>query len=438
MLIRPLEQLPTKDYTSIRKKMDSDYLANTSIWNLFWREAAINSRLEAGDTSLMGDYNIGTPFNNQSYFFNRVRPLCNNVSGYQRKNRKSTIVVPLENGDQSTADQWTKILLNVYKREGINNTISDAFHQGACISGLNLLHVYIDWREDPISGNIKVDNLAYNSFFIDPYWRKPDLSDSKFVWRRTYLSHSEAAALMPEYWDEIMNLPGNPTGMGRDARFNYTPESYGQTQQNLVAYDEYYYRDYRKQRLLVDKQSGETLDVSFRDNLEIDRFLEENDDVIMMEQMIPTVRLCISIQDKVFYDGPQSIAGLDSFPFIPIIGYYNPMLPYFYTRLQSICTSLRDPQVLLNRRIILSADLLESQLNSGYIFKENAVVDVKHLFQTGQGRIIPIKADAQITDIVPIAPPQIPPSFFQLQETFSKELSLVTGINEELMGMASD
>ena len=82
--------------------------------------------------------------------------------------------------------------------------------------------------------------------------------------------------------------------------------------------------------------------------------------------------------------------------------------------------------------------MLESQVNSGYIFKENAVVDVKHLFQTGQGRIIPLKEEAQMTDVVQIQPPQIPPSFFQLQDTFSKELNLVSGINEELMGSALD
>ena len=114
------------------------------------------------------------------------------------------------------------------------------------------------------------------------------------------------------------------------------------------------------------------------------------------------------------------------------------MMPYFYSRIQGICRSLRDPQILLNRRIILSADLLESQTNSGWIFKENAVVDVKHLFQTGQGRIIPLKEEAQMTDLQPIQPPQIPASFFQIQETFSKEMSLVSGINEELMGFAND
>jgi hypothetical protein len=441
MLIKPMDTLPDSDtqgYTAIKKKIDSDYSANQSIWQIYWTEATIDTRLEAGDTGLMAELNNALPNNNRgAWYFNRVRPLCNMVSGYQRRNRKSSIVVPLENGDTQTADQLSKILLGIYKREGIYETLSEAFHQGACIAGMNLLHVYMDYRNDPVSGDIKVDNCSYNSFFIDPYFRKPDLSDCGFVWRRSYLSHSAAAALMPDKYDEIMSLPGNPTGTGRDGRFQYMPESYGQTQQNRLSYDEYYYRDYRKQKLLIDKVTGETFEVPDKEDIDLSTFLAHYPQVTVIEQEIPTVRMAIMIQDKVFYDGPNNL-GIDTYPFVPVLGYYNPMMPYFYSRIQGICRSLRDPQILLNRRIILSADMLESQVNSGFIFKENAPVDVKHLFQTGQGRIIPLKEEAQMSDIMPIVPPQIPPSFFQLQETFSKELNMVSGINEELMGSAID
>lgn len=425
-------------YGAIKKKIDADYTANQAIWQIYWTEATIDTRLEAGDTSLMADLNQTLPNNNRgSWYFNRVRPLCNMVSGYQRRNRKSTVIVPLENGDQATADQWTKILLNVYKREGVYETISEAFHQGGCIAGMNLLHVYMDYRNDPVSGDIKVDNCSYNSFFIDPYFRKPDLSDCSFVWRRSYLSHSAAAALIPDRYEEIMSLPGNPTGTGRDGRFQYMPESYGQTQQNRLAYDEYYYRDYRKQKLLVDKMTGETFEITNQSDLDIKTFLDHYPQVTIIEQEIPTVRMAIMIQDKVFYDGPNSL-NIDVYPFVPVLGYYNPMMPYYYSRIQGICRSLRDPQILFNRRVILSADAAESVVNSGFIFKENAPVDVKHLFQTGQGRIIPLKEEAAMTDIQQITPPAIPQYFFQLQDTFSKEMNLVSGINEELMGSALD
>lgn len=438
MLIRTPDTI-TAGFNAIKHKVDSDYAANQAIWQIFWTEGMLDTRLESGDTSLMAEVNSSLPNNNRGqWYFNRVRPLCNMVSGYQRRNRKSSIAVPLENADQQTADQLTKVLMLIYKKENVYESISEAFHQGACITGLNLLHVYLDFLSDPVNGEVKVENLPFNQFFIDPYFRKLDLSDCNFVWRRTYLTHSAAAALLPDHYEEIMDLPGNPTGTGRDGRFQYMPESYGQTQQNRLAYDEYYYRAFRKQTLLVDKETGEKIDVSFKEQVDIERFLEENPQVTKIVQNIPTVRLCILIQDRVFYDGPQPIAGLDNYPFVPVVGFYNAMMPYFYSRIQGICRSLRDPQLLLNRKIILAADLEESILNTGWIFKENAVIDVKHLFQTGQGRIIPLKAEAQMTDIQAIQPPQIPPSHFQQMDVFSKELNMVSGINEELMGSAID
>lgn len=437
MLMRQPEHLPSS-FGAIKKKIDSDYSANQALWQIFWTESSIDSRLEAGDTTLMAELNQQLPNNNRgSWYFNRVRPLCNMVSGYQRRNRKSTIVVPLENGDQQTADQWTKILMGIYKREGVYESLSDAFHHGAIITGMNLMHVFMDYTTDPVSGDIKVVNRSFNNIFVDPYFRNPDLSDASFVWVRNYMSHTEAAMLLPEYYDEIMALSGNPTGMGRDGRFQYAPEAYGQTQQNRLSYDEYYYRDYRKQKLLVDKDTGEVMEITNQDTIDVEEFLKNFPQVTMIEQNVPTVRLAIMVQDKVFYDGPQPLA-IDCYPFVPVVGFYNPMMPYFYSRIQGLCRSLRDPQILYNRRLILSMDAAESVVNTGFIFKENAVIDVKHLFQTGQGRIIPLKEEASMTDIQPITPPNIPPSFFQLGDILSKELNLVTGINEELMGSALD
>jgi hypothetical protein len=327
--------------------------------------------------------------------------------------------VPLENGDQKTADQLTKVMLSIYKREAILEEISEAFHQGACITGLSLLRIYLDFRNDPVSGDIKVDNLPFSSFYIDPYFRKLDLSDCSFIWVRSYVTYSAAAALMPEKYDEIMELASNTATTAGVQRFQYMPEAYGMAKKKRLAYDEYYYRDFRNQKLLVDKETGETLDVSLKDDMDVEAFLAQYP---------------IMIQDKVFYDGPQPM-GIDQYPFTAITGYYSSMLPNFYSRIQGIARSLRDPQALLNHRIITSADMAESVANTGWIFKENAVVDVKHLFQNGSGRIIPMKREANLqTDIMPITPPNIPPSFFQLQETFDKELNMVSGITEANLG----
>lgn len=440
MLMRTPESLnhDKHEYGDIKRKVDASYNANQSIWQVYWNEATLDVALEAGLTDLQAGTNSTFTNNNNrgQFYFNVVRPLGQQLKGYQQKNRKSTVAIPGENGDQQTADQLSKLLLNIFNKEGVYRSISESFHQGAFMTGMNLLQVYLDWSQDVVNGDIKVENLPYNSFFIDPYFRKLDLSDCSFIWKRSYVTHSEAANLLPNDYERIMSIPGNPAGAGsRDGRFQWLPEAYGQSQKNVISYDEYYYRDYRSAIMLYDKVSGECREFPENGTIDLDLFLQENEDVTAIRQEVPYIRLCILVQDEVYYDGAS---GWSDYPFVPVIGFYNSMMPYFYNRIQGVCRSLRDTQALLNRRINLNFDYAESALNTGWIFKENAIIDVNHLFQTGAGRVIPIKKDAQMTDLVQVQPPQIPASYFQLQETMIEMLPLISGITQELMGNADN
>lgn len=435
MVRTSLETLPGNN-TAIRQKITNDYNNNISLWSIFWTQGNIDTRLYAGDSSLMSQLNQNVVTNsNNSYYFNRVLPVNNMVSGYQMRNRKSSVIVPSSNGDNATSDQWTKIILNIFSKEHVYDLISEAFLAGPIISGMSMIEAYLDFTDDPLNGDIKYKHYAYNEFMIDPYFRDINkLSDASFIMTRSYMTHAAAAAAMPpENYDAIMSLAGNSTGMAKDGRFQYEPEAFAYTQGNRVSFDRYWYRDYRKAKKLYDKFTGQCIDVSYLDNIDIDLMIEENPQLAMQEVIIPTVRLAIQIQDEIFYDGPNPL-GIDDYPFTAFIGYYVKQMPYMYQRIFGINRSLRDPQILFNRRVILTADYAESVVNSGWIFKENAPVDVKHLFQTGQGRIIPIKREAQITDIQQIQPPQIPPTFFTLQETFDKEIYNCAGISEENMG----
>lgn len=428
----------TDGFSAIKRKIDSDYNTNQSVWAAFWNQATLDTRLEAGDGGLAGSLANALPFTtNNEFFYNCTRPMLGMVSGFQRRNRKSTIVVPSEFADQETADQWTKILLRIYKNDHIADTFSDAFYQGSLVTGLNMLQVYMDYSQDPINGDIRVENCAYNQIFPDPYVSKKDFSDAAFIWRRSCLTHTAAASLYPEKYDEIMSLPGNPAGGARDNRFSYMPQNYGGSLQNMLAYDEYYYRDYRKQTMLYDDQTGECREAEGLDRVQMVYMLEEHPQIKTKTRYIPTVRMAIMIQNQVFYDGPNNLS-IDCYPLIPVIGFWNPMMPTFYSRIQGLCRSLRDPQLLLNRRITLNADIAESMSTTGFIYKEGAPIDNKVLFATGQGRMIPLKKEASMDDIRPIPAPQVPPSYFEIEKTFSALLNKVTGINEELMGSASD
>lgn len=418
-------------------RMESFYAESITINQSFWAEADTDTRFHVGDQQLWSDLYGNLPANRRRNFqFNRIRRVINMISGYQRRNRKSTIVTPVENADATTADQFTKILLWLANQEGVLETISESF-EGSLVTGMNLLHVWMDYRTDPISGNIRIDNCSYNSFLIDPYFRKPDLSDCNSIWKRSFVTKREAISLLPEYSEQILGLTGLDSGTGRDGKFQFMPESYNYGMKNLLTYDEFYYRDYRTQKMLADTETGEVMEWRGQNEEGLKEFLRIYPQVTIIEQEIPTVRLAIVVQGKVFYDGPNPM-GIDSYPFVPVFSYYTPQSPYYPWRIQGVVRGLRDAQYLYNRRRIIELDILESQINSGYIYKENALVNPKDIFLSGQGRGLALKEEAQMTDVIQIQPPNVPPSMIQLSELLAKEVQEISGVNEELLGSAID
>jgi hypothetical protein len=422
----------------ILSRMEAFYAESITINQSFWGEADTDTRFLSGDQTLWTDLYGNLPANRRRQFsFNRIRRIINMITGYQRRNRKSTIVSPVENADAETADQFSKVLMWIANQEGVLETISESF-EGALTTGMNLLQVWMDYRQDPVSGNIRVDNCSYNSFLIDPYFRKPDLSDCNAIWKRSFLTKRECISLLPDKYEEILGLIGNDSGTGRDGKFQFMPESYNYGMKNLLTYDEYYYRDYRTQKMLVDTQSGETMEWRHENRSdELREFLRVYPQVTVIDQEIPTVRLAIVVQGKVMYDGPNPM-GIDSYPFVPVFAYYYPQMPYFPHRIQGVVRGLRDAQYLYNRRRIIELDILESQITSGFKYKENALVNPKDIFLSGQGRGLALKEEANMSDVEQIAPPQIPPSMIQLSELLGQEISQISGVNEELLGSAMD
>lgn len=418
----------------ILSKMEAFYSQSITINESFWAEADTDTRFEAGDQTLWQDQYGNIPLNRRRQFnFNRIRRVKNMIGGHQRRNRKSTVIVPIDNGDDNTADQLSKVLIWQNNQANVLETISSAF-DGALVTGMNLLQVWMDYRADPLSGDIRVDNCSYNSFLIDPFFRKPDLSDCNGIWKRTFVTKREALSLLPNKADEIMQLVGIDS---RDGKFQFMPESYNFSVYNLLSYDEYYYRDYRKARMIVDTQTSKSVEWTSPNDKGLRQLLQLHPQLTLIESEIPTVNLAIVVQGKVMYNARQS-SGIDIYPFIPVLGYYQPQLSYFPLRIQGIVRGLRDAQFLYNRRRMIELDILESQINSGWKFKENALVNPEHIYLEGQGRGLALKEEASMSDVEKIQPAQVPPSMIQLSELLGREISEISGVNEELLGSATD
>ena len=428
--VSPIYDSKDRDVVDILEKFYNDTI---TINQTFWEQADIDTRFEAGDQEVFYNLYSDIPDAKLTNFnFNHIRRIVNMISGHQRRNRKSIVVIPVENGDEETADQYTKIMMWLNSQESILDTVSQAFH-GAIVTGMSLLQTWVDYRQDPISGNIRVDYCPYNSFLIDPHWKKRDLSDCNVVWKRSYLSKKAAISLIPKKRDIIEQMDGG----SRDDKFIFLPEHNNTNLKNLLAYDEYYYRDYRKQKMLIDAESGEVTEWQYESDKGLNKFLAMYPQISLVEQEVPTTKLITLLQGKVMYDGPNPM-GIDRFPFVPVLGYYHPEISDYSLRIQGLVRGIRDAQFLYNRRKRIELDLLESQLNSGWKYKVGALKDPKSIYLTGQGKGIAINKTAAMTDVEQIITQGVPQSYFQVSEGLVREMPQIVGANEELLGTGSD
>ncbi len=416
-------------------RMDNFYTYSYPGNAAMWQQGAIDKRFKVGDQTLWsmiyGDNNY---YGARRFFFNLIRRHINMICGRQRQNRKSTITQPLHQ-DDALSDDYNAVLKWSEDRDGFQEYFSQSF-EGACDTGINLLHLYPDYTLDPISGDLFTDNVSYCNFLIDPYFRKQDLTDCNGIWRRRWVTKEVAKALLPGRAKEIEKML--PSGV-KDGRFPLQVELLNLTAANLFSFDEFHYRTTREGTIILDPKTGEATEWEPEsDGPEIlQQVLQQQPWLVVKKVQIPTVNLTICLNGKALYDGPN-LLNIDSYPFVPILTYYEPDVQSYAWRIQGIVRNLRDAQYLYNMRKVIEMDLLQSQVQNAWIYPVDVVVDPKAFRQTQNGCLIPLKAGHLPNEIQRLEPQGIPQSVMELSRSLAEDITKISGVNEELLGAATD
>lgn len=419
---------------SLRQSMNKNYADCINILQTQWYQADVDQRFVMGDQDLWGLIFPGVATYRRKIFnFNLINAHLQMVSGHQRRNRKTTVCIPIQSPMQKTADQMTKCLFYVHNQSGAYQVYSDAFEQGALTQGIGLVSIFKDTTNDPVSGDIRLRYVDFKSILIDPFFRKHDLSDCRFIWTRQFFGREEAANFYPQFADQILSLP---RGSYRDDKFYYMPEVYQIQFPNMIAFDEYWYLSTREVEYLIDTDTNECQEF-FGD--------EEDLRVIMstfkgrlkvVKKSKPTVRRSIILNDKVLIDEPNPY-GIDRYPYVPFLGYFTPDTPYYAYKFRGIVRDMRDAQYLFNRRKVADLDILEAQ-QQGLKVKKGALVTPEDSLNQGNGRVLTIDDNYQMDDVqpMPIIPPA--PTMIQMEEMLKGVMNEISGINQELLGSAVD
>lgn len=410
---------------------DSRYQMNLSAWQLFFWEQLLDRKVYLGDQRYLNLYS-GLNYEHQKYIFNASMPVVNMVCGRQRQYRKATQIIPVHGSSDRTASQATKVIQSAYANDDTYNTISACFKEAAGITGLSLMHSWIDYRRDPICGDLRTECFSADMLMMDAFWREMDLSDCQFIRTRKYLHKDQVKQLLPGRETDIDLLNDQAYF---DTKFTFMPQQYNIRRKGFLAYDEYWYQAERMATFIVDPDTYESTEVTDFTEEDIRNLKQRFPHVVIVKEKVPTVHLAIIVNNVCMYNGPNPM-GIDFYPFTPFVGYHDLANNNYSFRYQGIIRNIRDQQYLYNYRKQLEMDLLAAQF-SGVDVEEDALIDDQDAFKVGPGKVRFFKKGRlQAVNDIPGA--NINPANFDVTERLRAGIQSDAGVTPELLGQAED
>lgn len=412
---------------NVRQWLDNLYAKFQPNEQARWNEANINTLFYAGAQEYVNRYFSSSPSaNNNQLYFNISQQPINMVTGYQRQHRKSINYIPTEGADGHTTDQYTRIIGNTSNVQGIHEAFSKACELSA-IAGLCLIQPYLDYTsDDPAQGNLKAKIWEYNSFMCDPFAREPDFSDSQFVWCQEYISKQEAESRFPDKKNMITPMAGAPQRYGN---FYFLPENYNMSRNDLMVVSYVWYKWKRKKKRLYSPSRNQFFDYGGGQE-QLNQILYQIQDLEVVEVETPCWKLATVLNDQLMFQGENPM-GFDECPFIPVYWNYDPHINQPRLRDRSLMTTMRSPQYLMNRRILLNHDISESSINTGWLRKVGAVANEDNLKKSGQGWDILVNEGYELADIQKIIPNAVPPSDMALADQLQSLIFSTSGVDIE-------
>ena len=412
---------------NVRHWLDNLYSKFQPVEQSRWNQSNIDTLFYAGSQTFVNRYfNFSPTSSFQQYYFNLVQQPVNLITGYQRQHRKSITYVSGEGGDDQTTDQYTKLITQVCNTSAIHEQFSKGCELSA-IAGMCLLQPYLDFTgDDAAQGTMKLKVWEYNSFLVDPYFREPDMSDANFVWCQEYISKDEAESRFPDKKDIIAPMSGTPQRYGN---FYFLPENYNMSRNDLMVLSYVWYKWKKRKKRLYSKTRNQFFDFAGDDG-HLEQLLYSIPDMEEVTVEVPCWKLCVVLNDQMMYQGDNPL-GFDKCPFVPMFWNYEPHINHYDLRVRSLIRTMRDPQFLLNYKIISNNDIAAATINAGWKRKIGAVANEDNLKKSGQGWDVIINEGYEMTDCEKIIPSAVPESDLALAEQMQNLIFATSGINME-------
>ena len=444
--------------SEIRGEFQENYRYSHDYWAPFVKDAQVYTLAAAGYTWSDQERQELIKEGREPMELNIIRQPLNFFSGYLRDNINEIVYDTVEGSNPKTAEQMTKLSYNIWDEGKGFTTFLDAADEGLK-SGISLCGIQMDYRRDFINGDIGFFKRTYNSFFLDPTFECLDLRDASFAITRDLISKQSAKSLLP--FIDPMAIDDISQGYRDDKFMTYHPEfTTFSRNRNLLAYDQYYKRINKEREYLCDMRSSYSKDITDLSSEEkkklkigIARFHKmrmEADELGIDEKDIPIVEirkvqrdfveLNIMLNGQRMYCGEDKTGIVHTYPFAPLICYFEPSIWKPSLRIQGISASNWSAQRQFIKRHMKIIDMMDSDIATGFKYLLGAVPDVGDMQQSGQNKLIGVEGDPEINPIGLDAVQQLQgggcnPALIEYQSVLDNLTLKLSNINESVLGV---
>ena len=355
---------------------------------------------------------------------NRIKPLMNVLSGYQRLNRYDIDFLPRTNDDMSLATVRKGVTKYIMDTSDYDKEESDVFMDGI-LTGIGWFEVGYQFDYAKLDGDAFIRRVSPFDIYPDYESRDKYFRDMRYIIRARWVNKSELKKVYPDKADQIeaqhhvYDINEDETG---DRELWYEDAT------NKIRLCECWYKETTTKHMYVLKD-GRVVDTVVPEMLltgQIDQKIDVPVDMVKM----------VSFFDNVLLEEKESPYKHNELPFVPYVAYYlgEDDIP------SGVVRDLKDSQREINKRRSQALHILNTSTNSGWLVEEGSLSKTQESAlkkgATTPGAVIEVGGGALTSGRVQrLQPPPAPANVLEAISEAINELPAISGINESLMGV---
>ena len=415
------------DYKTKEKEFDTAFNDAYDLWYPWMAEAHEDFKYYIEHPWNEADLAYMRQQNREILNFNIVRRIVKMITGYERRNRLALKIGPSEGSDDTVAGQLTGVIMPLMQNAGGYEVVSDAFEMGSCVAGANLIGPYLDRH-----GNIQFERKPYNKFLLDPHFTRRDLKDCSYlIIHEEGMLTEDVKSLIPGKEDVITELAKWEGGGNEHLPFS-AYKGRGRDEGKRCNYSEFWERKTKKVKFVANRQTGQQFEWQ-QSQKELDELMYRyGAQLTSWDDWKETVTFSAFVNGRCAYKGPDP-NGIDEYPYVLMAGFWYPEYDNYAVKLQGEVRPIRDPQREVSKRISKILDIIDSQVSTGMIAEEGALVNKADIHASGQGKGIFVH-DGKLERVRERQMGDIPAGLFQLNHDLQSLINDIGCVNDSMFG----